>query len=193
MPTIVTHAVVPLFLGAAAGSRAIPKRLLLVCGVAAMLPDLDTLSFHLGIPYGSPFGHRGAAHSLLVAFVVGLLSMPLAHWLRAGRWRTLVAVSLSVASHPLLDACTDGGRGVALLWPFTNHRYFAAFAPIEVSPIGMRFFSGRGLEVMLSEMIWVWLPAAIVALLIFRIRNECSLSSERDLSPGRPSDPEGRN
>ena len=177
MPTIITHAVVPWLVGAASGPRAVPRRLLAFCGVAAMLPDLDVLSFRLGIPYGSPFGHRGAAHSLAAAIVVGLLSMLFARWLGAGRWRVFAAVALSYVSHPLLDACTDGGYGVALLWPFTNHRYFAAFAPIEVAPIGMRFFSSRGLEVMFSEMIWVWVPVAIVALLIFRSR--CLFSPEQ--------------
>jgi len=172
VPTIITHAVVPWFLGSASGPRAIPKRLVALCGVVAMLPDLDVLTFRLGIPYGSQFGHRGAAHSLVAAIVIGLLSTPLAHWLGTSRRRVFAAVTLSFASHPLLDTCTDGGHGVALLWPFTNHRYFAAFAPIEVSPIGMRFFSARGLEVMLSEMMWVWLPAAIVALLIFWVRRQ---------------------
>ena len=180
MPTVITHAVVPLLLGSASGRRAIPGRLLVLCGVAAMLPDLDALSFHLGIPYGSPFGHRGATHSLTAAIIIGLLSMSLARWPGTTRFRVFAAVSLSFASHPLLDACTDGGKGVALLWPFSNHRYFAPFAPIEVSPISMaRFFSARGLEVMTSEMTWVWLPTAIVALLILWIRRRYSLKQFR--------------
>jgi len=180
VPTIITHAVVPWLVGAASGARAVPGRLLALCGVAAMLPDLDALSFRLGIPYGSPFGHRGATHSLAAAIIVGLLSMLLARGLGAGRFRVFAAVSLSFASHPLLDACTDGGKGVALLWPFNNHRYFAPFAPIEVSPISMaKFFSARGLEVMISEMMWVWLPTAIVALLILWIRHRHSLRQFR--------------
>ena len=175
MPTIITHAVVPLFLGSASGPRVVSKRLLALCCVAAMLPDLDTVSFRLGIPYDSPFGHRGAVHSLAAAILVGLLCTPFANWLGSGRFRVFAAVSLSFASHPLLDAFTDGGKGVALLWPFNDHRYFAPFAPIEVSPLGiMRFFSSRGLEVMLSEMMWVWLPTAIAALLIVRIRRQYS-------------------
>jgi hypothetical protein len=38
------------------------------------------------------------------------------------------------------------------------------FRPIEVSPIGVRqFFSERGLTVLASEMLWVWLPSAVLA------------------------------
>ena len=29
---------------------------LLLCGAAAMLPDLDVITFKLGIPYASPWG-----------------------------------------------------------------------------------------------------------------------------------------
>ncbi len=28
----------------------------------SLLPDLDAVSFILGIPYGAPWGHRGATH-----------------------------------------------------------------------------------------------------------------------------------
>jgi len=57
-----------------------------------------------------------------------------------------------VASHGLLDALTNGGRGIALLWPFTNARYFAPWRPIPVAPIGLRFLSSRGLHVALVEL-----------------------------------------
>ncbi|MBL0531344.1 metal-dependent hydrolase [Aeromonas caviae] len=65
MPTIVTHAAVPLCLGLGLGSRIIPPRLLLVGVAIAMLPDADVLAFKLGVAYGHVFGHRGFTHSLL--------------------------------------------------------------------------------------------------------------------------------
>jgi inner membrane protein len=48
---------------------------------------------------------------------------------------------------------TDGGRGVALLWPFTVHRYFLPWRPIPVAPIGIAFFSGPGMRVAAVELL----------------------------------------
>jgi inner membrane protein len=79
-----------------------------------------------------------------------------------------------MASHGLLDALTNGGLGPALLWPFSAERYFAPITPIRVSPIGTNFFGPRALPVLLSEMKWVWLPTAglaMIAVLAFRWRN----------------------
>ena len=59
MPTIVTHAAVPLCLGLGLGLKVIPPRLLFTGVILAMLPDADVLSFKLGIAYGNVFGHRG--------------------------------------------------------------------------------------------------------------------------------------
>ena len=55
---------------------------------------------------------------------------------------------------------TNGGRGVAFLSPFSNHRYFLPWRPIRVSPIG-----ALDASVLLSELRWVWLPAAGIAIL----------------------------
>jgi inner membrane protein len=48
---------------------------------------------------------------------------------------------------------TDGGLGVALLWPFTMRRYFLPWRPIPVAPIGMAFFSVPGLRVAAVELL----------------------------------------
>ena len=69
-----------------------------------------------------------------------------------------------MASHGLLDSLTDGGPGIALLWPFAHDRLFAPVTPIRVSPIGGGFFSARGLETLWSEARWVWLPCAVLAM-----------------------------
>jgi len=45
------------------------------------------------------------------------------------------------------------------LWPLTNERFFFAFRPILVSPIGTRFFSARAVDVLGSEICWVGLPS----------------------------------
>ena len=61
---------------------------------------------------------------------------------------------------------TDGGSGVAFISPFNNDRYFFPRRPIRVSPIGVsRFFTERGLEVLASELLWMWLPSVLLAAL----------------------------
>ena len=170
MPTIITHAAIPLLLGAAAGTRRISRPLLCAGALAAMLPDADVLGFKFGIAYANTFGHRGAAHSIAFALLLALLAAALHRPLRTSAWRAFGFVGLATVLHPLLDACTNGGLGVALLWPLDDHRFFFDRRPIEVSPIGARFFSARGWQVIQSELLWVWLPTAALALLLWRWR-----------------------
>lgn len=49
MPTVITHAAVPLCLGAGLGLKVIPPRLLFAGVVLAMLPDADVLAFKFGV------------------------------------------------------------------------------------------------------------------------------------------------
>ncbi len=219
MPSIITHAAVPLALWCAADRGRIPPRLLAAGVIAAMLPDADVLAFALHIPYADAFGHRGASHSLLFAFVLAALAAVLAFFgsrrpwsaprnsgsrrpwsallcqprlapteeamARSGSGRPWSAVScqprlapakagptmastlqaavfvfVCAASHPLLDAMTSGGLGVALAWPWSEQRFFAPWRPIRVSPFAPQFFSARGLATVMSELRWVWLPLA---------------------------------
>ncbi|MEP6898971.1 MAG: metal-dependent hydrolase [Rhodanobacter sp.] len=170
MPTIFTHVAVPLLLGAAAGRRRISHPLLVAGMVAAVLPDADVLGFRFGIAYADAFGHRGAAHSIAFALLIALIAALLHKPLRTSKWRAFFFVGIAAVSHPLLDACTNGGLGVALWWPIDAQRLFFAWRPIEVSPIGARFFSARGWLAIQSELIWVWLPMAVVALLLWACR-----------------------
>jgi len=219
MPSIITHAAVPLALWCAADRGRIPPRLLAAGVIAAMLPDADVLVFALHIPYADAFGHRGASHSLLFAFVLAAVAAVLAFFgsgrpwsvpgnsgsrrpwsallcqprlapteeamARSGSGRPWSAVScqprlaptkagptvastlqaavfvfVCAASHPLLDAMTSGGLGVALAWPWSEQRFFAPWRPIRVSPFAPQFFSARGVATLLSELRWVWLPLA---------------------------------
>jgi inner membrane protein len=164
VPTIFTHAIVPLAAGLALGRKALPPRLVAVGAIAAMAPDFDTVAFKLGIAYADQFGHRGATHSIVFALALGGLAAIAAPWLHSGRWRAFAFIALCTLSHPLLDALTSGGLGVALLWPVSHERFFAPWRPIAVSPIGARFFSARGMAVLWSELKWVWLPCAGIAL-----------------------------
>ena len=165
MPTIMTHAIIPLAAGLALGKARIPTPVIVTGMVLAIIPDADVVGFKFGIEYADQLGHRGASHALLVAAAVAAAITAL---LRPANWKLIFAfLFVSMASHGLLDTLTDGGLGAALFWPFDDTRIFAPFTPIRVSPIGMGFFSARGVETLLSEFIWVWLPT-IAAMIIGR-------------------------
>lgn len=167
MPTILTHAVVPLALGLGAGRQYVSRPLLAAGAVASMLPDLDVLAFRLGVSYSHQFGHRGFSHSMLFALLLGAAACLVASRLRSGRAGAFAFVFLSAASHGLLDMFTTGGLGVALLWPLSEARFFTPWQVIEVSPLSLsRVFGPRGLAVVLSELKWVWVPAVLVAYLL---------------------------
>lgn len=164
MPTIMSHAAVPLALGLGLGRGVVPTRLLMAGIIASMLPDTDVLGFRLGIPYGEALGHRGASHALFTAAIVGVAAAAASRCLKASPAQAFWFVFLAAASHGLLDTLTNGGHGVALLWPWSAERFFATVQPIEVSPLGLtRFLSGRGLAVITSEVVWVWLPCCLLA------------------------------
>ncbi|NJM49731.1 MAG: metal-dependent hydrolase [Sphingomonadales bacterium] len=163
MPTIITHAIIPLAAGLALGPGRVSGGVIAAGMALAMVPDADVVGFSLGIEYAAPLGHRGASHALLSAAVVAAI---LTLFIRPERWRPAFAfLFFSMASHGLLDIFTNGGQGVALLWPFDDSRIFAPVTPIPVSPIGKDFFTIRGLHTLISEMGWVWLPALLIMLI----------------------------
>jgi len=132
----------------------------LLLGSLALLPDLDVVAFALRVPYAAPFGRRGASHSLAAAVLAGIVAALLARVCCTRAARTGIVVGLVVASHGLLDALTDGGLGAALLWPFSDERFFAPWRPLPVAPIGSRFWSARGLAVAAMELAW-FLPLLV--------------------------------
>jgi inner membrane protein len=161
MPSILSHPAVPLGLAFVLGRERVSPRLLVAGLAASVLPDLDVVAFRLGVPYLSPFGHRGFTHSAGFALLLALAAALFAPVLRSPRRWCLGFVFVAAFSHPLLDAFTNGGRGVALLWPFTTVRFFAPVRPIQVAPLSPRaFFGPWGWRVLLSELLWVWLPVA---------------------------------
>lgn len=171
MPTILTHPAIPLAMALGLGRNVVSRRLLIAGMAVAVLPDLDVIGFRLGIAYASEFGHRGFSHSLLFAFSVALLGALLYHWLDSTFQRVLGFLFVSMASHSLLDAFTSGGLGVALLWPWSEQRFFAPLQVIKVSPIGLaQFFTPRGAQVIWSEIQWVWLPCVGTAVTFTLLR-----------------------
>jgi len=177
MPTIITHSFVAVSAGFFFGGAAIPKRFWVLAIIAAVLPDADVIGYqYLYIPYGHILGHRGFFHSPCFAALFSVVAVSLffrrERMLSLKWWAYVLFFFVVGASHGLLDAMTDGGRGIALLAPFSSERYFLPWTPIEVSPLGIRaFLSQRGLTVMKSEMLWIWLPATTLGILWWMIRS----------------------
>jgi inner membrane protein len=176
-----SHAVVALSIGTCFYRPGTPKRVWVIGTLCSVIPDLDVIGFRFGIRYSDFWGHRGFTHSLvfsaLLAGVVMILGFRggLSTMSRLALWMYFF---LATASHGLLDAMTDGGLGVAFFSPFDNRRYFLPWRPIRVSPIGPgRFFTHRGLEVLQSELLWIWLPAALLALSVWLIRRRTAPST----------------
>ncbi|MEJ7734808.1 MAG: metal-dependent hydrolase [Polyangiaceae bacterium] len=136
-------------------------RAMLVGAGLSLLPDLDVVAFAAGIPYGAPLGHRGASHSIAFAVLLGVVAALIAPRLRLSRGGAALFTTAVVGSRGLLDAMTDGGKGIALFWPLSTERIFLPWRPLPVAPIGADLVSVRGLEVMLVELaifapLFVW-------------------------------------
>ena len=170
MPSAFSHAIVGAAVWACLPRRQRSWRLLAACAVVPALPDIDGAGFFLGVPYASFWGHRGFVHSLFFGLIAGgalglawrklkILSEPV--------WLAPLLFPVLWASHGLLDMATSGGLGVAIFAPFDNSRHFFAHTPIRVSPMSPKaFFGQRGIVVMTSEILWVWVPSLAVAGLI---------------------------
>jgi len=154
--------------------RGTPLAVVFAGAVATILPDADVVSFALHVPYGSTFGHRGFTHSIVFAL---LSSLALTLLFR----KHFPYLFLCAISHPLLDALTNGGRGVALLSPFSNHRFFFPWRPIEVSPIG-----ALDLGVLWSEARWIWVPVG-VGLLVRALARRGRAAPLKTASPTKPA------
>jgi inner membrane protein len=182
MASVFSHAVAAVGISACFYRPGTPKRVWLVGIACAVIPDLDVIGFQFGVHYADFWGHRGFTHSLvfaaLLASVVAILlfrqSVP--GFSAFGLWSCFFLVT---ASHGFLDAMTDGGLGIAFFSPFNNTRYFLPWRPIRVSPIGLtRFFTHRGLAVLQSELLWIWLPAALFVLFAWLIRRRIQNSPQ---------------
>ncbi len=167
MASAFSHAVAGLAIGTAFWRPGVPARYWVAGAVVAALPDLDSIGFRFGVAYGDMLGHRGLTHSLAFAAALAAVVVGVAFPSGAGpvsRGPLWLYLFLATASHGVLDALTNGGLGVAFFAPFQNARYFFPFTPIEVSPISVRaFFTERGVRVLASELLWIWLPSILFA------------------------------
>ncbi len=170
MASALSHAVAAAGIGAAFYRRNVPRAVWIAGIFCSVIPDLDVIGFRFGFRYGDFWGHRGFTHSLMFAALLAAVATGIIKRLQSkiSPASLFAYFFLATASHGLLDAMTDGGLGVAFFSPLHNGRYFLPWRPIRVSPIGItRFFPHRGLAVLQTEILWVWLPSiAVIAVVI---------------------------
>ncbi|WP_271405507.1 metal-dependent hydrolase [Tenacibaculum soleae] len=169
MASIFGHALASFAIGKGFSKSLINWKFLLLGIGCAILPDADVIGFSFGIKYESFWGHRGFSHSLFFALILGFLITLIFYrkeiFTKKGA-ALILFFTISTASHAILDALTTGGLGVAFFSPFDTTRYFFPWRPIKVSPIGIeRFFSERGIKVLMSEFIWIGIPSVIYMLI----------------------------
>jgi inner membrane protein len=163
MASAFSHAVAAVAIGSVFYNRKSPKIVWIAGAICAAMPDLDSIGFRFGVHYADFWGHRGFTHSLTFA---ALLAAMLSYLLSTNQNSRLESFKLwgflflATASHGLLDGMTNGGLGVAFFSPIDKGRYFLPLRPIAVAPISIRrFFTERGILVMQTELLWIWIPA----------------------------------
>lgn len=179
-----SHAFVAVALGQTMRAPRPPVRLWVLGALCAMLPDIDVLSFYVGMPRGHLLAHRGLTHSLPFAVVCGCILGQLAfrdaRWCsdrRSERARYCAYLVLAMASHGVLDAFTAGGSGIAFLAPFSAERWASPWKPIFVSPIGIAaFFDRRSVWVLVNEFVWLWVPSVVAASFFMVLRSRFGLT-----------------
>ena len=164
-----------------------PAGVVVAAGLLGALPDLDALL--RGMLHPDILHHRGATHApvVLAAFCLGLAVClgllvrrlpPSSVVLLGGTW------ALAAISHPLLDAMTNGGPGVLLLYPFSEQRLFFPWRPLEVAPLSISRFPRAAARVLSSE-----LPFALGAVCLglagrFLVKVATRPSKARSAEPG---------
>lgn len=125
-------------------------------GLLAMVPDLDLAGRRLfGIRPSNILSHRGLFHSpfFLIVFAAAVAFVVA----RGSSRQTFVYLwclwAGCMLTHPLLDALTDGGRGVMLLLPFARTRLYFPWRPIHT-------LAGHG-EIVVLRRIFLIRPSEI--------------------------------
>ena len=169
MPTVLTHSIVGLTLGKSIKWKQ-SSEITFYSFICGSLPDLDFIGRYFGVQYIDHWGHRGWTHSLVSATLIGLVLSLLCgrktFLSKLGWW---IYFSFLTSTHTLLDMCTNGGHGVALLAPWSHSRLFfpQKYRVVQVSPMHFQSFTWEKLvPVFMSELTWIVAPI----LIIFTIR-----------------------
>lgn len=176
MASAFAHALMAVTIGKTYSKKVVSAKFWILGCTCAVIPDLDVMMNNF-VDYGSFFGHRGFFHSfffcLLLAIIIVSVFYRNEKLFGPTGLKYIFFFFLCGASHALLDMLTTGGMGVAIFSPFDNERYFFPWRVIKVSPMSIsRFFTGRGIEILKSELIWVGIPCAIYILLITFVRKK---------------------
>jgi inner membrane protein len=133
-------------------------------GLLAASPDLDLAARRaFDIPDTSLFSHRGFFHSpffliLVAAALAGIVAR--GHPRKTFFWLWLVWAGCMV-THPVLDALSNGGRGVMFLLPFSRARFFFPWRPIYTPRPGVETLIRRAWFIRRSE-----IPCCVMAAVI---------------------------
>ncbi|MBP1627461.1 MAG: ybcI [Holophagaceae bacterium] len=126
----------------------------------ALAPDLDWFMTFLHLSGRHVLNHRGVTHSLCAALILATMVMVLAFRKEERNPRLWLCMLACAFSHCLLDACTQGGVGVAVFVPITKVRFVCAWQPIQVGPIPLNFKLLQGfLTALWTEVVWIGIPA----------------------------------
>ena len=120
MPLPIAHAMVGATVVAALrpSSQSGQWKSLLIGAFLGIFPDFDYALNWFRISGGG--WHHGFTHSIAFSLLLGLLIIIVS---RDWNTRSFVVFSAATVSHTLLDYLITESRGVALWWPFTDHRY----------------------------------------------------------------------
>lgn len=167
MASAFSHAIAALAIGKVYTQNNLSIKTATIGMVCSVIPDLDAIGYWMGVPYESVWGHRGITHSFFFAMLFSLAVIkvlyPAQLLFSKIYWLKWIYFFAATSSHGILDAITNGGLGVAFFAPFENSRYFFPFRPVQVSQISITgFFSTRGVTVLQSEIMWIWLPSLIL-------------------------------
>jgi inner membrane protein len=136
---------------------------------AALLPVVPDLDAFSTAPSNSPWGHRGFTHSLLFSLWLGALAASLTFRRLRVNFGWLTAVFFVVtASHGLLDALTRGGEAIPFFWPSAVRH--GSWGPMPLPDIALELPDPRRSRALRSEMLWVWLPTAVVVAVVAACR-----------------------
>ncbi len=123
-------------------------------GLLAVVPDFDLAGRRLfGVRSSNLLSHRGLFHSpfFLILLAAALAFIVARHAPRKSFVCLWLLWAACMVTHPLLDALTDGGRGVMLLLPFTRSRLYLPWRPIYTPPGGRTTLLARAFFIRRSE------------------------------------------
>ncbi len=165
MASVFGHMAVAYAMGKTLNPEWASTRFWVLTVLCCILPDVDVVGLVIGIPYEHVLGHRGITHSIAFAMLVGMVApklvVPSLSW-SSGRYGIFAMYfGLVTLSHGILDACTNGGLGIAFFTPFDTKRYFFPWRPITSLPSVWRSISSWSLVVLLSERVWIGMPVGV--------------------------------